>query len=418
MLMTLLQDFWFNLKQQKTRAVLTISAVAWGTLTIVLLVAFGDGLGTSMIKGMRGAGNQIMMVYGGETGKEFNGLPKAREIDLHEDDIPVLRDAIPFISAISPTYGRSINLQYGKKEPKNTFCEGVNAGFSEMRSMYPTQGGRFLSDKDVLEKRATLVLGPEIATDIFGQGVDAIGKTVLLNEVPFIVVGILQSKKQLGMSNGPDNRRAIIPHSTFQQLFGAKRLRSIIIKPNDPNQQDMVKSLVYRALGKKYMFHPEDERALFVWDFIEGERMTNIMSMGIQAFLGVIGLMTLIVAGVGIANIMYIAVKERTKEIGVRKALGARRGHIIGQFVSEAILLSFSGGLIGIIVSFVIVKLAWMIPEGKTAVDPITLLARPLIHSWLLLLVTGLLSFIGLLAGYFPARRAAVVEAAESLRYE
>ncbi len=417
MLTTLLQDFWFNLRQQKTRALLTISAVAWGTLTIVLLVAFGDGLGTSLVKSMRGAGNQMMLVFGGETNMEFNGLPKAREISLHEDDVKILLDAIPYISAASPTYGRGVNLKYGK-DPKNTFCEGVNPDFGDMRSMYPMEGGRFLSTKDIAEKRNVLVLGPDIAKDVIGEGVEPIGKVVFVNDLPFTVVGILQRKKQMGMSNGPDNRRAVVPYTTFQQMFGAKRLRSIAIRPSDPLKQELVKSLIYSTLSKKYQFHPEDARALGVWDFIEGEKQIGIMALGIQLFLGLIGLMTLIVAGVGIANIMYIAVKERTKEIGLRKALGARRFHIVGQFVSEAILLSLCGGLIGVLFSWGIVRLAWMVPAGNGTVDPISLLARPIIAPWLLIIVTGLLSFIGLMAGYFPARRAAVVEAAESLRYE
>jgi putative ABC transport system permease protein len=417
MITTLLQDFWFNLRQQQTRAVLTISAVAWGTLTIVLLVSFGGGLGASLVRTMRGAGDQLMLIYGGETGKDWNGLPKARDIALHEDDVEALTEAVPFIAAISPTYGRNVNVRYAQ-EPKNTFCEGVNPDFGQMRSMYPMQGGRFLSSKDIAEKRSVLVLGPEIAKDVLGESVDPIGKTVYLNDAPFVVVGVLQSKKQLGMSNGPDNRRAVIPHSTFRQMFGATRLRSIAIRPADPSKQDLVKSLVYRTLGKKYQFDPTDERALWVWDFIENEKELRILGVGMQIFLGVIGLMTLIVAGVGIANIMYIAVKERTKEIGVRKALGARRGHIIGQFVSEALLLSFSGGIIGILGAAVLVRLAWLIPASNAVVDPITLLARPLIEPWLLIAVTGILSFIGLLAGYFPARKAALVEAAESLRYE
>jgi putative ABC transport system permease protein len=417
MLTTLLQDFWFNLRQQKTRAVLTISAVAWGTLTIVLLVAFGGGLGASLIKTMRGGGNQVMLVFGGETGKEWKGLPKAREISLHEEDVQILKDAIPFIAAISPTYGRSVNLRYGK-DPKNTFCEGVNPDFSQMRSMFPMEGGRFLSSKDVVEKRQVLVLGPAIAKDVLGAGIDPVGKVVYVNDLPFTVVGVLQSKKQMGMSNGPDNRRAIIPYTTFRQLFGAKRLRSIAISPTDASKQELVKSLLYRTLGKQYQFDPTDERALGIWDFIENEKDITTMGIGIQMFLGMIGFMTMIVAGVGIANIMYIAVKERTKEIGLRKALGARRFHIIGQFVSEALLLSFSGGMIGVAVSWLMVRAAWMIPPSDAVVDPITLLARPLIEPWLIVGVTGLLSLIGLAAGYFPARRAALVEAAESLRYE
>lgn len=417
MLRTLIEDFWFNIKQQRTRAILTMSAVAWGTMTIVLLVAFGDGLGQALTRNMRNAGNQVMIVFGGETSKEYNGLPKAREINLQEEDVQTLLEAVPFIAAASPTYGRYVNLRYGK-EPKNTFCEAVNPSFGEMRSMYPLQGGRFLSDKDVAEQRNVVVVGPAIAADVFGEGVEPIGKTLYVNDAPFTVVGVLQSKKQMGMSNGPDNRRAIIPYTTFKQTFGAARLRSIVLRPTEPDKQELVKSLVYRTLGRKYQFHDDDARALWIWDFIENERQMGVMSLGIQLFLGLIGLMTLIVAGVGIANIMYIAVKERTKEIGVRKALGAQNFHIIGQFISEAVLLSLVGGCMGVVVSSAIVSGAWMIPSGAGEVDPISLLARPVIQPWLMVFVLCVLSGIGLLAGYFPARKAAIVEPAESLRYE
>ena len=409
----LLKDFYQDLKTQRTRSVLTIVAITWGTIAVVLLLSFGQGLGTQMELGLTNAGNQIMIVYGGETGMQFEGMPKGRRIRMVEEDAGMLKEAIPGIAMISPQYRKTVQLSYGKSTG-NTECEGVNTAFEEMRRMYPVGGGRFLNDVDVARQRRVLVLGPVIAETIFGPG-DHVGKTVMVDNIPFTLVGVLQKKIQTSMNNGPDDERAVMPYTTFRTLYGNASLNTIVVRPADPNAQVRIKSEIYRVLGRKYRFDPSDERALGVWDFIEAERISHKIGVGVSIFLFSVGFLTLLIAGVGVANVMYAIVKERTREIGVRIAVGAKRSHILGQFIFQALLIAFIGGTIGLLFSWGVVSAMKLIPSDDGAMQ---FLGKPVLSPFIMLMTAGILATIGLLAGLFPARRAASVDPVESLRYE
>ena len=295
-----------------------------------------------------------------------------------------------------------------------TECEGVNAEFEEMRRMYPAGGGRFLNALDVTQERRVIFLGAKIAKDIFSDE-DPVGKVLLSDGVPFTVVGIMQEKLQTSMNNGPDDRRAIIPYTSFRTRYGNQYVNSIVIRPSDPEKQKMVKSELYRVLGRKYRFDPADERALGIWDFIESEAINRKVGLGISIFLGSVGFLTLLIAGVGVANVMYVVVKERTKEIGIKMAIGARKGYILFQFIFEALLISFLGGFIGMMFSWGVVSLVRTIPADD---GPMQFLGRPILSLNIMLLTAGILALIGVLAGFFPARKAANVDPVESLRYE
>jgi putative ABC transport system permease protein len=409
----LIIDFIQDLKTQRTRAILTTVAVTWGTVAVVLLLSFGEGLGRQMNNGLLNAGNRIMVLYGGETGKQYEGMPKGRKIRMVEEDAELLRKAIPMISMISPGYMDGVTLTY-KKYSTNTTCEGVNPAFEEMRRMYPTAGGRFLNDVDVVQQRRVLILGAKIAKQIFGDE-DPIGKAILVDGLPFTLVGILQDKLQTAMNNGPDSYRAVMPYTTFRTAYGPKIVNSIVVRPADPSRQEALKKEIFRVLARKYHFDPTDERTLFIWDFIENEKMGEKIGTGVAIFLMSVGLLTLLVAGVGVANVMYVVVKERTHEIGIKKALGARRSYILAQFVFEALLIAFIGGLFGVIISWGVVSIVHLFPSDTGVMQ---FLGKPILSYSTLLLTAFILGAIGLLAGFFPARKAASVNPVESLRYE
>jgi putative ABC transport system permease protein len=409
----LLKEFLYDLKAHRLRAFLTLAAVVWGTISTVLLLAFGEGLGNRLISGELNAGNRIIIVYGGQTGLAWEGLPKGREINLAEEDVSLLRTVIPMVDMISPQYHKSIMLTKGKFSIR-TECEGVDASFEEMRRMYPAGGGRFLDSADVTEQRRVLVLGVEIAHDIFGAE-EPVGKVIMVDGAPFTVIGITQKKIQTSMNNGPDTRLAIIPYTTFRSIYGNRYVNSIVLRPEDPSKQTIVRSEIFRVLGRKYHFDPADERAIDFWDFIEGEKINRRVTFGITLFLGSVGLLTLLIAGVGIANVMYVVVKERTTEIGIKIAVGARRKYILAQFIFEALLIALAGGAIGIAFSWGVVSVIRLLPAND---GPMQFLGRPILSPLIMLLTTGILSTIGLLAGFFPARKAASVDPVESLRYE
>ena len=410
----LLREFYNDIKTQKTRAFLTMFAITWGTIAVVLLLAFGEGLGLTMRNGLLNAGDRIFKVYGGETSMVYEGLPKGRNVRLRAEDLNLLMENIPEIDMGSVSYGKWGTALKAGDNKTSTFMEAVDPAFEDLRRMYPAAGGRFLNERDELERRRVAFLGNEIAGRLYGTQ-DVVGKTLEIDGLPFIIVGVMQEKLQTSMSNGPDADRVIIPASTFESIHGWKHVSHLILRPREVRRASMVKQEVYRVLGKRYKFDPADERALGVWDFIENERMGRKVFAGIQIFLGAVGGLTLLLAGVGVANIMYVTVRERTREFGVKRALGARKHHIKLQVVFEALLLSLMGGAIGLFTSIAVVRGVNAIPNKEGAAE---FLANPALSMPIAATTVIVLMIIGLMAGYFPARKAASVDPVEALRFE
>jgi len=414
LLISLISEFFQTIKAQKIRFFLTTFAIVWGTIAIVLMMAFGRGLKYRIVQSMLNAGNQIIRVYGGQTSMKYQGLPEGRWINFVKEDADLLYKTIPQIKEVSPSYGRwGVRLKNGDVTA-STYCEGVYPNFELLRKMYPKKGGRFLNELDMKDKRRVIFLGSVIISELFGDH-NPVGKEILLDGTPFTVIGVMQKKMQMGMSNGPDDRRAIIPFSTFEAMYPHRHLRMITVQPNIMTDTEVIKSRIYDVLGRKLRFDATDKNALHMWDFITNIKSMNSIFIGIEIFLGIIGGLTLIVAGVGIANIMYVVVKERTREIGIKKAIGARPRHIMMEFIFESVFIAFIGGIIGVIISFSIIKLIGMIPVNN---EGLKYIGKPQLSQIILVLTAFILGTIGIIAGFFPAKKAVKMDPVESLRYE
>jgi len=409
------QLFLRSSRVQKKRAILTIAAIAWGSLSLLLLLAFGEGLKISIATATHGMGNNLAILWPGTTSLAWQGLPAGRPVRPRIEDVDLLKQRIPNLEELAGEIKRwGVVVNHGETTT-TAQVKGVNHCFGEIRNHIPAPGGRFLDPLDEQLQRRVAFLGDDLAEKLYGKE-NPVGKEIFLDKVPYTVIGVMMPKIMMGNYGGMDKDQIAIPITTFKTQFGTDRLSMFVVKPDPPEQMKYVIEELHKVLGAKYGFDPKDERVFSMWDTVESSQTTRNMLIGIQLFLGIIGALTLIVGGVGVANIMYAVVKERTREIGVKMALGARRGWVTGPIVLEGLMYTLLGGAAGLIMAVALIIFMDQLPtEGNEALE---MLGKPTLSMSIGLVSAAILGLMGIIAGYFPARRAASINPAETLRYE
>jgi len=404
-----LREFLADLKAQRLRTTLTVLGIAWGTIAVVVLLAFGVGLERQTRKRAHGLGDGIVILFGGRTTISYGGFPSGRYIRLREDDGALLQREIPDIVQLSPEYNnRNTRVRRGIATA-NPNITGIYPVYGEMRNIIPARGGRFINQRDLDERRRVAVLGDELAALLFDNA-PPVGQQVFVGEVPFTVVGVMEPKLQNSSYNGRDKDRIFIPASTHTALFGNRYVNNFVYRTTDPMLTKGVEKQVYATLSRRYTFDASDEDALAVWDTAEFEKIFKYIFLGFHIFFGVVGSFTLTVGGIGVANIMYIVVRERTREIGIKRSVGATRRDILFQFFAETFMIVGIGALCGFGGSWTIVWVLGFAPLQD-------FVGAPTISFMVTSVTLALLAAIAFMAGLLPARKAANLDPVECLRY-
>jgi putative ABC transport system permease protein len=398
-----------DVREQKLRTLLTMFGITWGTIAVALLVAFGEGLQKQNFKNIHLIGDQIVMVWPGNTTMSFQGLPKGRPIKVVEGDLAALRREIPEarFAGIYSGGTRRLIVRRGtmRLSPE---VEGTSPDLGDLRHLFPQRGGRFLNDTDVAERRRVAFLGNKIKTDLFGAQ-DAIGQHLSIGDLPFVVVGVLEPKIQEGVVGGADSGGVWIPSSVYVALTNQLRVSNFVFRANYPPETPRIVRRVYEVLGARHVFNPDDRQSMGMWDTSEADRFMHLFFGTLRAFLAIVGACTLVVGGIGVSNIMYVVLEERTREIGIKMALGARPRYIQVQFLLETVLLTAAGGLLGFLITLTVLAIF-----PTFGLEPYV--GRPEASPLVLASTTVLLGLVGLVAGYFPARRASMLDPVVALK--
>lgn len=395
------EAFWEamrGLREQRGRAVMTLMGLAWGTFAVVVLLAFGTGLQHLLQKRSASVGKGLAVVWGQKTTMSYEGLGRGQAIRLRAAEVAALPRQIPELDLVSPEYIISDQVAVGARVHRATLA-GVHPSYAELRAWRILPGGRFLNERDLAERRRVVVLGNQIKEALFGPG-EAVGQRVVLRGIPFLVIGTMRPKDQDSDYEGRDEGRICLPSSAFELVFGTRYLADFVYRARRPIDHARATDRIYQVLGRAYRFDPRDRFALNIWDTNESDRVRYYFFLGFNLMLGGSGVLTLLVGGVGVGNLMFIRVRQRTREIGIQMALGAKPRRILCGVLAESMVLVAMGGALGFAMSWIATTLTAMTPATAH-------IGEPRISFFIASLTVGLLGTVGLLAGYFPARRAA-----------
>ena len=413
MIFSIFEQAYSALKHNRRRAALTMLGMAWGIATVVILLAYGAGFERAIMTVFSSFGSNMIAVFPNRTSMQAGGSKAGAEIRFTLEDLDLITNAVPMVKRTSPMVDKQTNIRYDTR--MFTFrTVGVYPSWMQIRRMDLAEG-RTLTEEDQSTRARVVVIGDEVKKKLF-SGQLAIGNSVRIDGISFQIIGILKHKVQDGDDN--DNRMLIVPFSSFGDLKDTHYLGGIFIEYEGMAYQK-VGDAVRQVLAAHHNFKPEDKQAVFVWNLMEDISQFRIVTTGIKILLTFIGFLTLGIGGVGLMNIMLVAVTQRTREIGVEKALGARKRHILVQFLSEAMAITFTGGLLGVVAAYLISTIIGSLPLFSAfAEDAKDADIHLHIDPTILLLSTIILAFVGIVSGMLPAIKAARMDPVEALRYE
>jgi putative ABC transport system permease protein len=409
----LLQQAFGAMRHDLRKTLLTMFGMAWGIATVVLLLAYGDGFGRAIHNIFESFGARSVGVFPGRTSQQAGGNKAGVQVRFTDTDVELIRNVAPLIKHISRSVDMDATVQNGNRSFSFPVT-GIDPSILPIWNLEIDEG-RWMNDEDNLQHAKVAVISSEAKTKLF-SGMNAIGQTIRANGVSFEVVGVLTARMQEG--DNDINRVVYVPFNSMDTLKDTHYLNGIWMD-FEGLDHDKLAQTIRESLGMAHQFRSDDRRAIYIHDSMKQLDQFNIISMGLKILLAFIGTLTLAIGGIGLANIMLVSVTQRTREIGVEKALGARKKDIMFQFLAEALVITAVGGIIGILISYTIsfsvghLTLYSAMAQHAEAGD-IELLVAPKT----VLISTTILAFVGIISGLFPAMRAANLDPIEALRYE
>jgi len=410
----LLRDTLVTLWAQKRRTLLTMFGIAWGIISITVMVAAGEGLGDGIQKNQQTFGKDVMIVFSGRTSMQAGGARAGRQVRWMEDDYQYVAAESPACKYVMPELGNDVQ---GRSLLNSGTIPVVGAlpPFSEIRSVAPAQG-RFYNDEDNENARNVAFLGSDVKKQLFADR-EAMGQTVWLNGIPYTVIGVMKAKDQNSSYDGFDTRKIFLPFNSMKRDFPNKppavehTVDRLLVAPwSLETHKDCVKQL-RKTLARLHNFDPRDEEAASIWDTVKNAEANRMIIVGMEIFMGAVGIATLFLGGLSVMNVMLVSVRERTREIGVRMALGATRKSILRQFFVETIFVVAISGGVGLFLSYGFCALVNLAPMPPFFSGMLT--------SWKIAAMSvALLGIISVLSALYPANRAASVDPIEALRFE
>ena len=413
MLRDLLREAYGAMRHNRRRTALTMLGMAWGIATVVMLLAYGDGFGQACANIFANFGTKLVIVIPGKTSVQAGGQKSGVQIRFTQDDVEALATNLPQIIHITPTVEKQANVQYDNRD-FTLRVSGNDPSVLSIRALKLGQG-RFYNMEDQVQRARVAVIGSEAKEKLF-SGRNALGEYIRLDGLSFEVVGVLSAKMQEG--NDDINRMVYIPFTTMSDLKDTHYLDMMWFTYQTPEYQ-RIEPAVRTILATQHKFNQTDREAVRVFNLMTQLHQFEVITLGLKILMGFIGTLTLGIGGVGLMNIMLVSVTQRTREIGVQKALGAQRRYILMQFLAEALTITFIGGILGMILAYAVAlsvgRLTFYSAFAKNGeAGDIRLIIAP----GTLMAATLILGAVGLISGMVPALRASRLDPIEALRHE